>query len=95
MKRSAGIHGKVVPVKAVPPVGQRVSVGEVVTPRTRVEWFKLLDKSLVGRVGGRGVKGVRFGAMRDWVRRWWKISGQVKVRSLGGSGILVCFSDAV
>lgn len=72
-------------------MSQCVSDKEVVTPTSTVEWFRLLDRSLVGRVGGGGAKGVGFGPMRDWVSRWWKFLGPVEVRSVRSQAFLFVF----
>ncbi|KAI8001701.1 hypothetical protein LOK49_LG09G00353 [Camellia lanceoleosa] len=51
-------------------------------------WFQYLDRAVVGKVGLRGDKGVGFLAMTEWVGRWWKEFGKVKIRPIRGQDFL-------
>ncbi|KAI8024994.1 hypothetical protein LOK49_LG02G01561 [Camellia lanceoleosa] len=63
----------------------------VVCTRVEVDWFRLLDRSLVGMVEGRGGKGLSFAAISEWVGRWWRQLGMVKVQPLGVNAFLFVF----
>ncbi|KAI8003393.1 hypothetical protein LOK49_LG08G01239 [Camellia lanceoleosa] len=58
-----------------------------------VDWFRILDRSLVGKLGGLGGKGLSFATISDWVARWWKHSGKVDVRPLGDKAFLFVLSS--
>ncbi|XP_028090550.1 uncharacterized protein LOC114290777 isoform X1 [Camellia sinensis] len=88
--------------KASQPVGFRkvssTSAAEcefvgVVRSEVEVDWFRILDRSLVGKLGGLGGKGLSFVTISDWVARWWKHSGKVDVRPLGDKAFLFVLSS--
>ncbi|KAI7995578.1 hypothetical protein LOK49_LG11G00207 [Camellia lanceoleosa] len=68
------------------------SVG-VVRSEVEVDWFRILDRSLVGKLGGLGGKGLSFATISDWVAWWWKHSGKMDVRPLGDKAFLFVLSS--
>ncbi|GMP27721.1 hypothetical protein CsSME_00003588 [Camellia sinensis var. sinensis] len=68
------------------------SVG-VVRSEEEVDWFRILDRSLVGKMAGLGGKGLSFATISDWVERWWKHSGKADVRPLGDKAFLFVLSS--
>ncbi|KAI7989360.1 hypothetical protein LOK49_LG13G00570 [Camellia lanceoleosa] len=71
-----------------PPVG-------AVCSEVEIDWFRILDRSLVGTLGGLGGKGLSFATIFDWVSRWWKDSGKVDVRPVGDKGFLLDYARYV
>ncbi|KAF5955063.1 hypothetical protein HYC85_007919 [Camellia sinensis] len=45
-----------------------------------VDWFWILDRSLVGKMGRLGGKGLSFAIISDWVGCWLQHSGKVELR---------------
>ncbi|KAI7999316.1 hypothetical protein LOK49_LG09G00232 [Camellia lanceoleosa] len=68
-------------------------VGKVVHTALEGDWFKLLDRALVGHLRGVEAQGLSFATMSEWVHRWWQVSGQVEVRPLGAQAFLLVFSS--
>ncbi|KAI8002810.1 Heat shock protein 90-4 [Camellia lanceoleosa] len=69
-------------------------VGGATTIRytTELDWFRMLDRLLVGKVGQLGGKWMSFAAMFKWVQHWWKASRKAEVCPLGVQAFLFVFT---
>lgn len=90
VRRLGGMQRKVLSTSGPVSLPNRGASGGITAAHTflETEWFRLLDRSLVGQFRGMDGKGISFAAISDWVIRWWKFSDKVEVRPLGNQAFL-------
>ncbi|KAI8022135.1 G-type lectin S-receptor-like serine/threonine-protein kinase B120 [Camellia lanceoleosa] len=76
VRRLGGVQGQAPPTSRPSAVAHHGVSGvvKVVHMLVEVEWFRILDRSLVGHLWEMGGKGLSFATMSDWVHRWWQAS---------------------
>ncbi|KAI7985573.1 Boron transporter 4 [Camellia lanceoleosa] len=90
VRRPTGLQTKVLsssgPV-SLPAQGVAGGVS-VVHSSAEEDWFRLLDRALVGKIRDIDGKGLSFAKIFDWVLRWLNFSVKVDVRPLGNQAFL-------